>query len=171
MTTKLVFVVAVAQNGVIGAHNGIPWRLPSDLKRFRELTWGKPLIMGRRTFESIGRPLPGRETIALSRDPAFGAPGAHVARSPEEALRLALTLADSMAAREIIVAGGAQIYDAYLPRADIIHLTEVALTVAGDAVFPRPAAGDWREAARRTPQRSEKDEADFSWVTLERLRK
>lgn len=171
MTSRLVFVVAVARNGVIGADNGTPWRLPSDLARFRELTWGKPLIMGRRTFESIGRPLPGRETIALSRDPAFAAPGAHVARSPEEALGRAETLAVSMAATEIIVAGGAQIYDAFLSQADIVHLTEVALTVAGDAAFPRLAAGDWRETARTTPPRSATDEADFSWVTLERMRK
>lgn len=170
MSSKLVFVVAVAQNGVIGAGNLTPWRLPSDLRRFRELTWGKPLVMGRRTFETIGRPLPGRETIALSRDPAFGAPGAHVARNPEEALGLAETLAASMVAREIVVAGGAQIYDAFLERVDLIHLTEVALTVEGDAIFPRLALGDWRETARETPARSVGDEADFSWVTLERVR-
>lgn len=163
-------MAAVAENGVIGAKERTPWRLPSDLKHFRDLTWGKPLIMGRRTFDSIGRPLPGRETIALSQDTDFRAPGAHVARSLEEALGLAETLAAEMRAQEIIIAGGAQIYAAFLARADVVHLTEVALTVAGDAVFPRLAPSDWREAARLTPPRAAEDEADFSWVTLERRR-
>lgn len=170
MGSRLIFVVAAAKNGVIGAGNATPWRLPSDLRRFRELTWGKPLIMGRRTFDSIGRPLPGRETVALSRDPTFAAPGAHVARSLEGALDLAERLAASMAASEIVVAGGAQLFDAFIEQADIIHLTEVALTVEGDAVFPRLAPADWRETARETPTRSRDDEADFSFVTLERVR-
>lgn len=170
MSVKLVFVVAAARNGVIGCDNVTPWRLPTDLKRFRELTWGKPLVMGRRTFESIGRPLPGRETIALSRDPAFSAPGAHVARSPREALRLAGELAGSMGAGEIAVAGGAQIFEALLPQADLVHLTEVELAVAGDAIFPRLSPDEWREIARETPPRAQGDEADFSFVTLERRR-
>lgn len=170
MAIRLTFVVAAARNGVIGAGNVTPWRLPSDLRRFRELTWGKPLIMGRRTFESIGRPLAGRETIVLTRDPAFFAPGAHVAHSPEKALRDAERLAEAMAAQEIAVAGGAQIYAALLTRADVIHLTEVALAPAGDTAFPPLAPEEWREIARTTPPRAQEDEADFSFVTLERVR-
>jgi dihydrofolate reductase len=167
---KLVLVVAAATNGVIGAGNATPWRLPSDLKRFRELTWGKPLIMGRRTFESIGRALPGRETVVLSRDPAFRAPGAHSARNIEEARALSERLAETMAVEEIVVAGGAQVYEAFLPQADLVHLTEVETTVAGDAMFPRLSPREWREVARRRPPRATGDEADFSWVLLERAR-
>lgn len=168
VTPKLVFVAAVARNGVIGAKERTPWRLKSDLARFREITWGKPLLMGRRTFDSIGRPLPGRETVALSRDPRFRPEGAHAARSTEEALRLAAELADAMRAAEIIVAGGAEIYSAFLPQADVIHLTEVALTVAGDALFPTLDSAEWRETARETPPRTAEDEADFQYIRLER---
>ncbi|MBG0811880.1 dihydrofolate reductase [Methylosinus sp. H3A] len=168
MTPKLVFVAAVARNGVIGAEERTPWRLKSDLQRFRELTWGKPLLMGRRTFESIGRPLPGRETVALSRDSDFRPEGAHLARSLEEALGLATRLADSMKSPEIIVAGGAQIYSAFLPLADVIHLTEVELTIAGDALFPTLDPAEWRETARETPRRTAEDEADFHYLRLER---
>ncbi|WP_166144199.1 dihydrofolate reductase [Methylosinus sp. RM1] len=168
MTLKLVFVAAVARNRVIGAKERTPWRLASDLARFRELTWGKPLVMGRRTFESIGRALPGRETVALSRDPDFRPEGAHVARSRAEALALATRLAESMRAPEVIVAGGAQVYSAFLPQADVIHLTEVALTVAGDALFPALDSAQWRETRRETPPRLPEDEADFQYLRLER---
>jgi dihydrofolate reductase len=168
VTPKLVFVAAVARNGVIGAKERTPWRLKSDLARFRELTWGKPLLMGRRTFESIGRPLPGRETVALSRDPQFRPEGAHHARSLEEALSLASRLAESMRSPEIVIAGGAQIYSAFLPQADVIHLTEVALTIAGDALFPALDAAQWRETASETPPRTAEDEADFRYLRLER---
>ena len=168
MKPKLVFVAAVARNGVIGAKERTPWRLKSDLARFRALTWGRPLLMGRRTFESIGRPLPGRETVALSRDPQFRPEGAHLARDLEEALELATRLAEAMRSPEIIIAGGAQIYSAFLPRADVIHLTEVALTVAGDALFPALDPEQWRVAARETPPRTAEDEADFQYLRLER---
>jgi dihydrofolate reductase len=126
--------------------------------------------MGRRTFESIGRILPGRETVALSRDPSFRPAGAHVARSPEEALRLVEALARAMGADEAAVAGGAEIYAALLPQADVIHLTEVALTVAGDALFPALDPRDWRETHRFAPPRAAEDEADFAFVRLERSR-
>lgn len=171
MRPTLTVVVAAARNGVIGAEGRTPWRLPTDLRRFRELTWGKPILMGRRTFESIGRLLPGRETIVLSRDPAFGAAGAHVARRPGEALALAEALAATMGAQEAAVVGGAEIYAAFLERVDIIHLTEVALTVAGDAVFPRLEARDWRETHRETPPRGAEDETDFAFVRLERVQR
>ncbi len=167
---KLVAVVAMARNRVIGANNGLPWRLSSDLKRFKARTLGKPLIMGRRTFQSIGRPLPGRETVAVSRDRGFAPEGVHLARDPDEALWIGTRLAERMGAKEIIVAGGEQIYRSFLDRTDLIHLTEVELEVAGDAIFPRLDPDEWREISRETPRRDDKDQADFAFVTLERRR-
>jgi dihydrofolate reductase len=166
---RLVAVVARAKNNVIGADNGLPWRVSSDLKRFKALTLGKPIIMGRRTFDSIGRPLPGRETVVLTRDPAFRAEGAHVAASPGEALAAARRLAALVGAKEIVVAGGTEIFRAFLDRTDVIHLTEIALEPEGDAHFPALDPKAWREVARETPPRGERDEADFAFVTLERI--
>jgi dihydrofolate reductase len=165
---RLTFVVAAARGGVIGAGGRTPWRLPTDLRRFRELTWGKPMIMGRRTFDSIGRILPGRETVALSRDPSFAPPGAHVARAIQEALRRAEALAEAMGADEVAVIGGAEIFAAFLPQAEVIHLTEVALTAPGDAVFPALDPREWREIRREIPPRGEEDEAECAFVRLER---
>jgi len=170
MSPRIVAVAARARNGVIGAGNALPWRLSSDLKRFKALTLGKPMIMGRRTWDSIGRPLPGRETIAVSRDPGFSPAGAHVAKGLPEALRLAETLAAKMGANEIIVAGGGEIFAALLPLTDVVHMTEIALDVDGDALFPPLDPREWRESARETPPRGEKDEADFAYVTFERIR-
>jgi dihydrofolate reductase len=167
---RLEIVVAAARNGVIGARGRTPWRLPTDLSRFRELTWGKPLLMGRRTYESIGRPLPGREIVALSRDPTFRPAGVRIAHAPEEALEIAQSLAESMGAEAIAVAGGERVYAAFLDLTEIVHLTEVALTVEGDAAFPRLDARHWRETARSTPARAAEDEAEFAFVTFERLR-
>jgi dihydrofolate reductase len=170
MNPKLVAVVARARNGVIGVGNGLPWRLSSDLKRYKARTWGRPMIMGRRTWESIGRPLPGRESVVVTRRPGYAAPGAHVAASLPEALAIARRLAAEMAAPEIIVAGGAEIYEALLDQTQMIELTEVALDIPGDAHFPNLSPQDWEETARETPPRTEKDEADFCFVTLVRRR-
>ncbi|WP_457797137.1 dihydrofolate reductase [Methylocystis sp. S23] len=171
MEPKLVAVVARARNGVIGVGNGLPWRLSSDLKRYRARTWGRPMIMGRRTWESIGRPLPGRESVVVTRRPGYEAPGAHVASSLPESLAIARRLAAEMGADEIIVAGGEEIYRALLPRTDLIELTEVALDIPGDAHFPALSPEDWEEIARETPPRGERDDADFAYVTLRRRRK
>lgn len=170
MHPKLVAVVARSRNGVIGANNDLPWRLSSDLKRFKALTMGKPMIMGRRTWESIGRPLPGREIVVLTRDPHFRAEGAHVAASPAEALATARRLAAIVGAKEIIIAGGGDIFRAYLDQTDVIELTEVALETAGDAHFPPLDPAHWEETAREAPTRGPKDEADFHYVTLNRRR-
>lgn len=166
MNPKLVAVVARAQNGVIGVGNGLPWRLPSDLKHYKARTWGKPMIMGRRTWESIGRPLPGRESIVVTRRPGYAAPGAHVAASLDESLEIARRIAREMGADEIIVAGGEEIYRGLLDRTEVIELTEVAANVPGDAHFPPLDPAQWQEIARETPPRGEKDEADFAFVTL-----
>jgi dihydrofolate reductase len=168
MEPKLVAVVARARNGVIGVGNGLPWRLSSDLKRYRTRTWGRPMIMGRRTWESIGRPLPGRETVVVTRRADYVAPGAHLATSLDESLAIARRLAAEMGADEIIVAGGEEIYRALLDRTDLIELTEVALELEGDAHFPPLDPAQWREIARETPPRGERDEADFAFVTLAR---
>lgn len=168
MKPKLVAVVARARNNVIGVGNGLPWRLSSDLKHYKARTWGRPMIMGRKTWESIGRPLPGRESVVVTRHADFEAPGGHVVTSFDEAVRVATRLAGEMGAEEIIIAGGEEIYRALLPQTDVIELTEVALDVAGDAHFPALDPAEWREIARETPARGPKDDADFLYVTLAR---
>lgn len=168
MTPKLVAVVARSRNNVIGLDNGLPWRLSSDLKRFKALTMGKPMIMGRRTFESIGRPLPGRESVVLTRDPFFKAEGAHIAATPAEALATARRLAALVGADEIIIAGGEEIFRAFLDLTDVIELTEVALDTPGDAHFPPLDPARWHEIARETGLRGPRDEAEVVYVTLTR---
>ena len=164
----LVAIVAVAKNGVIGLRNAMPWRISSDLKRFKALTMGKPLIVGRRTYESFGRPLPGRRLIVVTRNPDFSAPDAEAAASPEAALILAREAAAQMGAREIMIGGGAEIFRALLDQVDRVELTEIALSPAGDAFLPPFDPTVWREVGRQSPPRGAADEADFSFVTLER---
>jgi dihydrofolate reductase len=164
----LVLVVAVARNGVIGANQGLPWRLSSDLKRFKALTWGKPLVMGRKTYLTIGRALPGRETIVVTRDHTFAATGAFVAHELEPALELAAERARAMGADEIIVAGGAEIYAQTIARAERLFITEVALDAKGEARFPPIDPEQWREVGRAKGERGPRDEADFAFVEYER---
>jgi len=164
----LAIVAAVARNGVIGANNGLPWRLSSDMKRFKALTWGKPLVMGRKTYLSIPRALPGRETIVVTRDPAFAPAGVNIAHELETALDLAAQRADAMGAEEIVVAGGAEIYAQTMARASRLYITEVALAAEGDTRFPPIDPGQWREARRRKGERGPRDEADFAFVDYER---
>ncbi|HKI15517.1 MAG TPA: dihydrofolate reductase [Roseiarcus sp.] len=164
----LAIVAAVARNGVIGANNGLPWRLSSDMKRFKTLTWGKPLVMGRKTYLSIPRALPGRETIVVTRDPAFAPAGVNIAHELETALDLAAQRADAMGAEEIVVAGGAEIYAQTMARASRLYITEVALAAEGDTRFPPIDPGQWREARRRKGERGPRDEADFAFVDYER---
>lgn len=150
--------LARADNGVIGRDGGLPWRLPADLKRFKAQTMGKPLIMGRKTFDSFPAPLPGRRHIVLSRDAGWRAEGAETAHSVDEAIALA-------AAREIAVIGGAEIFALFLAHADRIELTEVHATPAGDAVVP--AFIGWREIAREDHP-AENERPAYSFVTLAR---
>ncbi len=166
----LLLVAAVARNGVIGDGKRLLWRLSSDLRRFKALTMGKPLVMGRRTFQSIGRPLPGRETIVLTRDPGFSAPGVRVARSLEGALALAHELAATMGADAIVIAGGGELYAETIGRADRLAITEVALEPEGDVRFPPIDPGVWREALREPGARGPQDEADFAFVEYTRSR-
>jgi dihydrofolate reductase len=168
MQPELVAVAAVARNRVIGADNGLPWRVSSDLKRFKALTMGKPLILGRRTFESLRRPLPGREIIVVTRDPRFSPVGVRIAHSPLEALAVARRLAKALAVDEIMVGGGAEIFRALMDETQRIELTEIALEPEGDAFFPSLDMAQWRETKRETPPRGERDEASFAFVTLAR---
>ncbi|QXQ08374.1 dihydrofolate reductase [Sphingosinicellaceae bacterium] len=152
-------VVARADNGVIGRDNALPWRIPADLAHFKRLTMGKPIIMGRRTFESIGRPLPGRLNIVLSRDPDWRAEGVTVAAS----------LSDMLAndVPEIAIIGGAQVYAEALPLATHVYLTEVHSAPEGDTWLPAFDAGEWRETAREA-HGAAGGQPGYSFVTLER---
>ena len=154
---EIVFYVARSDNNMIGKDGALPWRLPGDLKRFKAMTTGKPLVMGRKTFESFPAPLPGRRHIVLTRDPAWRAAGAEVARSPDEAVTLA------GAVPEIAVIGGAEIYALFTDRADRIELTEVHRDVDGDTRMP-PLGDGWSVARR------EMGGPDFDYVTLLRAR-
>ncbi len=164
----LVLVAAIARNRVIGDGVRLLWRLSSDLQRFKALTLGKPLVMGRKTFQSIGRPLPGRETIVVTRDQNFAAEGVHVAHGLDAALALAEGRAHGMGADAVIVAGGAEIYAQTIGRADRLAVTEVALAPPGDALFPPIDPARWREVARIPGLRGPNDEADFVFVDYAR---
>lgn len=157
----ITFVLARADNGVIGVDGRLPWHLPADLRRFKALTMGKPMIMGRKTFESFPAPLPGRRHILLTRDPAWRAEGAEVAHSVDEAIALA------GGAPEIAVIGGAEVFALFLPHAGRIELTEVHLSPEGDAVVPHFRHIDWRETFRQDHP-ADGDRPAHSFVTLER---
>lgn len=161
----ITFVVAYDRNRAIGKDNRLPWRLPDDMKHVRELTIGKPLIMGRRTWESIGRPLPERTSIVLTRDREFRCDGCVVARTPEEALKLAGD------APEVIVFGGADVFKTFLPRADRIYLTEVDADIGGDRFFPPLDPGEWEVTEAVEHPADERHAYDFSFLTLERKRR
>lgn len=156
-TPRLALIAAVAANGVIGSSNALPWRLPEDLKRFRALTLGHPVIMGRKTFESIGRPLPGRRNIVVTRNADFAAAGCETAASLEAALA-----ACADAEGEVFVIGGAQIYAAALPLAQRLYLTEIRRPFAGDARLPDIDWADWQESVRERQRTAEGLEYDFA---------
>jgi len=162
--TRIAFVVARDRHGVIGKEGRLPWRLPDDMRHVRDLTVGKPLIMGRRTFDSIGRPLPNRVSIVLTRDPTFRCDGCLVARTTDEALALAGYVP------EVIVFGGAGVFRDFLPRADRIYLTEVDTEVVGDTFFPPLDPKEWREVERQPHPADARHPFAFTFVLLERAR-
>ncbi len=164
----IVLVVAVAENNIIGQGNAIPWRLKSDLQRFKAITLNKPVIMGRKTYQSIGRPLPGRTNIVVTRDAAFQARGVVVALSGEAAEQVATGDALRRFASEIVVIGGAEIYAHWLPTASRIELTEVHASPEGDTIFPAIDPAQWEEIARERHAAGPQDTADFSYVTYRR---
>ena len=164
----LALIVAVADNGVIGRNNALPWHLPDDLKYFKRTTMGKPILMGRKTFESIGRPLPGRANIVISTSPDYQAEGIHVVSSLKEALALAEDIATIDGAEELMVIGGAQIYAAALPRASRLYLTEVHAKVEGDAYLPPLDLQLWREVSRDYHPSALAEQYAYSFVVYER---
>lgn len=165
----VVLIAAVGRNRAIGLRDGLPWRLPGDLRRFKAETLGKPVVMGRRTFASIGRPLPGRSLVVLSRDPVLALPpGVDRAGSLDEALARAQAIAAASGAAEVMVAGGADVYRAALPRADVLRLTEVDLAPEADSLFPPVDPAAWREASRDARDRGPGDEAAYAFVELVR---
>jgi dihydrofolate reductase len=164
MGVPLAIIAAVARNGVIGGNNQLLWKLRSDMHHFRAITMGKPMIMGRRTWDSIGRPLPGRETIVVTRESAFQAPGAHVAHDLDGAIALGQEVAERLKAPEIMVAGGGELYGLLLDQCAALHITQVDLAPEGDAYFPAIDPARWREAARVAHDPGPGDEAGFSFV-------
>ena len=164
---EIVFVVAIAENGVIGAGGAIPWRQKSDMARFKALTIGKPVIMGRKTFESLRRPLPGRTNIVITRDAAYRAAGAVVTTSALDAEAVARGDALRRSVTEMAVIGGAEIYRQWLDRADRLEITEVHARPEGDTHFGIDTA-KWEETARIRHPAGPDDSADFSYVTYRR---
>jgi dihydrofolate reductase len=165
---EVVLIVAVADNGVIGSRGAIPWRLKTDQQRFKTMTMGKPVVMGRKTFISLRRPLPGRTNIVVTRDAGFRAAGAVVTTSFADARAVALGDALRRFATEIAVVGGAEIYAQWMDIADRLEITEVHAWPDGDTYFAAIDAADWEEVARvRNPAGSD-DSAEFSYVTYRR---
>ncbi|CZT35583.1 dihydrofolate reductase [Rhizobium sp. 9140] len=165
---KIVIVVAAARNGVIGRDGDMPWRLPTDLKHFKALTLGRPVVMGRKTWQSIGRPLPGRPNIVITRDETFAPDGAERVRSLEDGLKLAGEKAASLGVDEVCIIGGGQVYRDAMSFADIIHMTVVEADLDGDTVFPEIDASIFQKISEVSPPRGEKDSHGVVFTTWQR---
>ena len=161
---RLTLIVAVADNGVIGREGGLPWRLSEDLRRFKQRTLGRPVVMGRKTWESLGKPLPGRTNIVITRrgDYQVDVSGVIVARDLDAAIAAAGDV------DEVMIIGGAEIYALALPRADLLELTQVHAIVEGDTVFPALPSADWKEISRTEHPADERNQYPTSFVTLQR---
>lgn len=164
----LAVIVAAAENGVIGRNNGLPWHLPEDLRYFKRVTMGKPIVMGRKTYESIGRPLPGRTNIVITRQADYAAEGVRVVGSLDDALVLASDIALIDGSTELMVIGGAEIYRSAIPKAERLYLTQVHAQIAGDAYLPDVDWSAWREVSRERWPASEANPHDYSFVVFER---
>jgi dihydrofolate reductase len=164
----VVIVVAVAANGVIGRDGEMPWRLSTDLKRFKALTLGHPVIMGRKTYASIGKALPGRRNIVLTRSAGFQAGDAETASTMEEALTLASTASHAGTSQDVFIIGGGEIYALAMPLAQRLHVTHVDLSPEGDAHFPAIDATEWRPVSQEIVPAGERDSASSRYVVYER---
>jgi dihydrofolate reductase len=165
---RIALVVAIAENGVIGRHGKLPWRLPSDLKWFRKITLGKPVIMGRKTYDSIGKPLDGRDNIVVTHRQDLDIPGVETAASVEDAIDLGRELAEKRGVDEVMIIGGEAIFRTALAYADRIYLTLVHGTPTGDTRFDVPDARTWRETAREPMPQGSGDQYPADFIVLER---
>lgn len=165
---RIAFAVAVAENGVIGAGGDLPWRLPTDLKRFRKTTMGKPIIMGRKTYVSIGKPLDGRDNVVVSRDRSFSAPGVHVALTIPEAIALGRQLATQRGVDEVVIIGGEEIFRATLAETDRIYLTLVRGSPPGDTYLEAFDPAIWAETAREPMVLGQGDQYPADFLVLDR---
>lgn len=167
---RLALIVAQGRNRVIGNDNKLPWYLPEDLRYFKQVTLGKPIIMGRKTFESIGRPLPGRMNIVITRDQAWSAEGVTIVNSLDEAIEVGEAQALIDGCEEAVVIGGAQIYEQALSRIDRLYLTQVEAEPEGDAYFPQIEFAQWQELGRESfPAGDQPNRYPYSFIVLERL--
>ena len=160
---RVSLIVAASANNVIGVRGELPWRLPVDLKRFKQVTTGKPIVMGRLTWDSIGRPLPNRQNIVISRNPDFTAAGCDIVASPGEAVEMAGDV------DELMIIGGGQLYREFLPRAQRIYLTRVAVDIEGDACFPELDDSEWHETSRESHAADEEHAYSFDIIQLDRI--
>ena len=165
---KLALICAMASNGVIGNRNALPWRLPEDLRHFRRTTMGHSIIMGRKTFESIGQPLPGRSNIVVSRQPGYSAEGVKVRDSLAAAWRLAETISAIDGAEQAFVIGGAELYRQAMPEAELFHLTRIHAEVAGDTTLEGFNEADWQEISRQDHSRDPENPYNYSICLLGR---
>jgi dihydrofolate reductase len=164
MTTHIAIIAAMAKNRVIGIRNTLPWHLPADLKHFKALTMGHHILMGRKTYESIGKPLPGRTTVVITRNAGYAVPGCIVATSVEDAIKA------SMGDDEIFFVGGAELYGQALPLADRLYLTEIQSEYVGDAFFPEFDHKHWKEIQREKCRVDAPDGIEYHFVTYDRNR-
>jgi len=167
---KISLVVAMADNGVIGRDNGLPWRLSTDLKRFKAMTLGRPVLMGRKCYQSIGKPLPGRANIVITRDMSYRPEGVSIAHSVEEALAQAGAQAEASGVDEICVIGGGEIYQQALASADLLHVTHVLADIDGDTFFPAIDTDVWCAIHEDALPSGEKDQYPTRFVTYARRR-
>ena len=164
---KIAMIAAMAKNRIIGADNDMPWHLPADLKHFKAITLGKAVIMGRKTYESIGKALPGRPNIVITSNKDYSLSDATVVDSPESAFEVAKALSNDV--EEIMVIGGGTIYQAFLDKADTLYLTHIDLEVAGDTQFPDyEASANWSEVSKERHSADEKNPHAYTFVTLTR---
>jgi len=161
-------IAAVAENGVVGRNNQLPWYLPEDLKYFKRITMGKPIMMGRKTFASIGKPLPGRTNIVVSGQAGLSVPGVRVVPDVKSGVALASAIAEIDGCEELMIIGGAQIYALCLPLAQRLYLTEVHAAVEGDAYFPAWDRSHWLECSREHHSAAGANPLDYSFVVYER---
>ncbi len=165
---KLAMIAAVAENNAIGINNKMPWYLPEDLRYFKAVTMGKPIIMGRKTFDSLRKPLPGRTNIVVTRDPQWHHEGVKVVHSLDAAIELSEDVALINGNEEVMIIGGEQIYRQALPKADRLYLTRVYQSFEGDAFFPELDESQWREVSRQDRQSEDDEPVVFSYLVLDR---